>query len=152
MVLIGVSIISLYLASACRFIDDNALPVVLPAIAQFVEDVVGHAQTSFNTTKTVSCILADLPNASLQPPLKWLTFTRGFVSLFFFLCSSISGLTYVSAAALGPAGGLCHCDHVSSHISDDAAGEARCQVSPTALFYLHSTAQTHCYGTGQPEH
>ena len=54
MVLMGVSIISIYLASACRFIDDNALPVVLPAIAQFVEDVVGHAQTSFNTTKQVS--------------------------------------------------------------------------------------------------
>ena len=63
MVLMGVSIISIYLASACRFIDDNALPVVLPAIAQFVEDVVGHAQTSFNTTKEVSWTHADPPNA-----------------------------------------------------------------------------------------
>ncbi len=63
MVLIGVSIISIYLASAFRFIDDNALPVVLPAIAQFVEEVVRHAQTSFKTTKLVSWILADPPNA-----------------------------------------------------------------------------------------
>ena len=152
MVLIGISMMSIHLTSACRFIDDNALTVVLPAIAVFVESVVGHAQTSFNTTKTVSYILADPPNAPLQPPFNWLTFTREFLSLFFFLCSSLSGLTYVFAAALGPAGGLCHCDHVGSHISDDASGEACCHVSPTALFYLPSTAQTHCYGTSQPEH
>ncbi len=150
MVLIGISMMSIHLTSACRFIDDNALPVVLPAIALFVEGVVGHAQTSFNTTKTVSCILADPPNGPLQPPLNWPS--QGFLSLFFFLCSSISGLTYVCAAALGPAGGLCHCDHVGSHITDDASGEACCQVSPTALFYLHSTAQTYGYGPGQPEH
>ena len=88
----------------------------------------------------------------MQPPLIWLTFTQGFLSLFFFLCLSIFGLTYVFAAALGPAGGLRHCDHGGSHISDDASGEACCHVLPTALVYLHSTAQTHCYGTGQPEH
>lgn len=66
MVLIGVSITPICFASACRFIDDNALPVVLPAIALFIEDVVGHAQTSFNTTKLVSWILADPPNAPLS--------------------------------------------------------------------------------------
>jgi hypothetical protein len=75
MALIGISIIPTYVASACRFIDDNALPVVLPAIALFVEDVMGHAQTSFNTTKMVSWIFADPPNAPLQPPLNWPTFT-----------------------------------------------------------------------------
>ena len=39
--------------SLCRFIDDNALPVVLPAVKAFADTVFAYTNNSFKTTKEV---------------------------------------------------------------------------------------------------
>lgn len=50
---VGYKLVHTYTGFAFRFIDDNALPVVLPAVESFSKLVSAYTKGSFNTTKEV---------------------------------------------------------------------------------------------------
>jgi len=100
-----------------RFVDDNTLPVVLPAILDFVEMVLQHATAEFGTNQRVSQRYADnhIEEAQIQ---------RHLLFCIVFICQMLS---FCGAAAHpGAADCICHCHHELSDLADDAACQTSC--------------------------
>ena len=99
-----------------RFVDDNTLPVVLPAILDFVAMVLQHATADFARNQRVSHCYADNPIEEAQNQ----------THLLFCIEFSCQMISFCGAAAHpGAADCVCHCHHELSDLADDAA----CQTS-----------------------
>ena len=100
-----------------RFVDDNTLPVVLPAILDFVAMVLQHASAEFDQNKQVSRHCADNHVEKAQHQTHLLFYVV-------FICQVVS---FCGAAAHpGAADCVCHCRHELSDLADDAACQTSC--------------------------
>ncbi len=100
-----------------RFVDDNTLPVVLPAILDFVAMVLEHATAEFNTNQRVSQRYTNnhIEEAQHQTYLLF---------CIVFNCQMIS---FCGAAAHpSAADSVRHCHHELSDLADDAACQTSC--------------------------
>lgn len=100
-----------------RFVDDNTLPVVLPAILSFVAMVLQHATVEFKTNQQVSQRYANnlIEEAQHQ------------THLLFCIVLNCQMTSFCGAAAQpGAADSVCHCHHELSDLADDAACQTSC--------------------------
>jgi len=100
-----------------RFVDDNTLPVVLPAILNFVGMVLKHAAAEFDTSQRVSQRYANNHTEEAQHHAR----------LLFCVVFTCRMINFCGAAAhSGVAGSVCHCHHELSDLADDASCQTSC--------------------------
>ena len=100
-----------------RFVDDNTLPVVLPAILDFVSMVLQHATAEFDKNKQVSQRCADNHIAKAEHQ----------THLLFYAVFNCQMISFCGAAAHpGAADSVCRCLHELSDLADDAACQTSC--------------------------
>jgi len=98
-------------------VDDNTLPVVLPAILNFVGMVLKHAAAEFDTSQRVSQRYANNHTEEAQHHAR----------LLFCVVFTCRMINFCGAAAhSGVAGSVCHCHHELSDLADDASCQTSC--------------------------